>query len=81
MAGVLRPLDTGPSSTVVLGYLSRGGTLDVEGMLFANRCTWAHAVVAAAALLGVDPRSLLQPHELVAVQGKGNPEDIRGRHT
>jgi len=77
MAGVLRPLDTGPASCSVLGYLSRGGTLDVHGMLFANRCTWAHVLDAAAGLLGIDARSLLEPAELAAVQARGDPQVLR----
>ena len=35
MLGLLRRLDGGPSKTVAHGYISRGGTLDVAGMLFA----------------------------------------------
>ena len=54
MLGVLRRLDNGPSSTRALGYLSRGGTLDVAGMLFANRCTWVEAVRAAVDVTGWD---------------------------
>ncbi|CAG9183969.1 phosphoketolase family protein [Cupriavidus pinatubonensis] len=73
ICGVLRRIDTGPRRTAVLGYLSRGGTLDVEGMLFANRCTWAHAVAAAAEVCELDVSSLLQPEELQAVLGRGNP--------
>lgn len=34
----------GPVRTRALGFLNRGGTLDVFCMLLANRCTWAHAV-------------------------------------
>lgn len=54
MLGVLRRLDNGPSRTRALGYLSRGGTLDVAGMLFANRCTWVQAIRAAADVTGWD---------------------------
>jgi hypothetical protein len=35
-----------------LGYINRGGTLDVAGMLIANRCTWADAIYAAAQVTG-----------------------------
>ena len=52
MLGLLRRLDSGPRKTRALGYISRGGTLDVPGMLIANRCTWHHAVEAAAAVTG-----------------------------
>lgn len=79
ICGVLRRLDTGPQHTTVLGYLSRGGTLDVEGMLFANRCTWAHAVAAAAGVCGLDAGRLLQPMELQSVQGREGPAALRLR--
>ncbi|MEO8161076.1 MAG: xylulose 5-phosphate 3-epimerase, partial [Arenimonas sp.] len=39
--GVLRRIDSGPATTRALGYINRGGTLDVAGLLFANRTTWA----------------------------------------
>ena len=55
MQGLLRPIDPGPSHMVSLGYISHGGTLDVDGMLAANRCTWAHVVAAAASVAGWDP--------------------------
>ncbi len=51
MTGLLRRLDGGPDRLRSLGFLSRGGTFDVFGMLFVNRCTWAHIVEAAAVLL------------------------------
>jgi len=73
MTGLLRRLDTGPLRTRALGYLSRGGTLDVNGMLFANRSTWAHAVAAAAEVLDVAVEQLLDAPEFAAVQGRGEP--------
>lgn len=54
-----------------LGYRSRGGTLDAAGMLFANACTWTHAVCATAQLLHVDAATWLEPDELAAVAGRG----------
>jgi phosphoketolase len=74
--GVLRRIDTGPRRTRALGYIARGGTLDVAGMLFANRCTWAHAVAEAAEALGVDPAGLLGGDELAAVRGRGDPRTV-----
>jgi phosphoketolase len=73
LAGVLRPLDTGAARTRVLGYVNRGGTLDTFGMLFANRCTFAHVLVDAAELLGVTADSLLSADELAAVRGEADP--------
>ncbi len=77
MLGVLRRLDGGPGRTRALGYISRGGTLDVAGMLFANRCTWAHAVDAAATLTGCARDHLLGPAELAALDGHGACDDLR----
>ncbi|HMN64395.1 MAG TPA: xylulose 5-phosphate 3-epimerase [Burkholderiaceae bacterium] len=76
MLGLLRRIDTGPHRTVGLGFISRGGTLDVGGMLFANRCTWAHIVATAAPLANADPSSLLTEDELAAVLGRGNPRIV-----
>jgi hypothetical protein len=56
-----------------LGFINRGGTLDVEGLLFANRCTWAHIVGAAATLLAVPPDTWLEADEVDAIEGHGDP--------
>lgn len=50
MLGLLRRIDDGPAKTRALGYISRGGTLDVAGMLLANRCSWVHVAAAADAV-------------------------------
>lgn len=63
----------------VLGYINRGGTLDDFGMLFANRCTWAHALDAYAQLSQTDLSQYLSPEERAAVQGKGQPAHLRPR--
>ena len=78
--GLLRRLDTGAQKTRVLGFLSRGGTLDVGGMLFANRTTWAHAVAAAADAAGLELEQLLEPAELRAVRGQDNPRTIMSQY-
>ncbi len=70
MLGVLRPLDTGPTLMRGLGYLNRGGTLDVSGMLFTNRCTWTHAVAAAADALQIDRSVLLDADEIAVALGR-----------
>ena len=77
MLGLLRRLDGGPERTRALGYLSRGGTLDTPGMLFANRCTWAHAAVACADLLGADAADVLTPGEMAAVRGEAHPRILQ----
>lgn len=76
MLGLLRRLDGGPLRTAARGYISRGGTLDVAGMLFANRCSWAHLVDAATSLAGWSRDELLAPAERDAVDGSGYPPDL-----
>lgn len=71
--GALRRLDTGPATTRALGFINRGGTLNLQGMLYANRCTWAHLVYEAASVRGIDVARLLSEEELAAVQGNGDP--------
>lgn len=61
------------SHSRVLGYINRGGTLNEAGMLFANRCSWAHALKAGAELLGRPAADFLTEQELAAVEGQGNP--------
>lgn len=74
--GVVRPLDTGARTSRFLGFCGRGGTLDTNGMLFANRSTWAHVVVAAADVLGRQAEDFLTSAELDAVNGDRAPKDI-----
>ncbi len=71
--GTIRPLDTGPQCTHVLGYANRGGTLDAAGMLFANGCTWAHVLMKAAAALGCAREDLLTTEEIAATRGQADP--------
>lgn len=73
MLGLLRRLDGGPARTTARGYISRGGTLDVSGMLFANGCSWAHLIDAAASLAGWSRDDLLTPEERNAIDGRGDP--------
>ncbi|WXL27225.1 xylulose 5-phosphate 3-epimerase [Ectopseudomonas mendocina] len=61
----------------VLGYLNRGGTLDEAGMLFANRSSWAHVLVACAELLNRPLRDFLSEAERAAVEGRGEPRCLR----
>lgn len=77
MQGLLRRIDPGPERMVSLGYIGRGGTLDVFGMLFANRCTWGHIVEGAAKVLKVSASHLLEPCEATAVAGKTNPRALQ----
>lgn len=75
--GVLRPLDTGPTSSRFMGYRNRGGTLDVFGMLFANQQSWAHLVQQVAQLLGVNAQHWLSAAQLAAVNGQASPDILR----
>ncbi len=77
MLGLLRRIDLGPARTAALGYRNRGGTLDTFGMLFANQCSWAHAVAAALALCGEAARPCLSDAEQAALAGRGNPDLLR----
>jgi len=74
-----RPLDLGPAKTLALGYINQGGTLDSEGMLFANKCTWAHAALQLARRLGRSDDVWLSAAELSAVLGRGDPYQLISR--
>lgn len=74
--GILQPLNTGKDTTAGLGYINSGGTLNVSGMLFMNRCTWAHALDEVARILGMQRKDLLSPEEITAIDGKMSPEGV-----
>jgi len=71
--GHLHPLFPDPGRSRVLGYVNRGGTLNEAGMLFTNRCSWAHALAACASVLDKPPGEWLSSAELAAVEGRGDP--------
>ena len=75
MLGVLAPLSTG-ARTAALGFVNHGGTLNVEGMLFVNGSTWAHAVAAAGRLLGIERAELLTAEEQAALDHRRSPEGV-----
>jgi phosphoketolase len=76
LLGTLQPLHTGRDQTIALGFVAQGGTLTVPGMLFVNRCTWAHALAAVASVLGLPREELLTPEELAVLDGKASPEGV-----
>jgi len=78
MTGILRRIDNGPLHFRALGYRNRGGTLDVNGMLFANGCTWAHLIQAAAAMLHLKRETFLTSDECAALDGHGDPRVLFG---
>jgi hypothetical protein len=45
-------------------------------MLFANRCTWAHVVDAAATVAGWSREVLLDRAQRTAIDGIGDPSDL-----
>lgn len=73
LVGTIRPLDTGSRATHVLGYANRGGTLDTNGMLYANGCTWAHVLEKIAQSLKGDVSDFLYIDEIAALQGTAEP--------
>lgn len=78
MTGVLRKLDTGADSTRFMGYRNKGGTLDVFGMLYANKQSWLHIVHEAVLLLkDVKLNVLLGTEEMAALQGEASGETMR----
>jgi phosphoketolase len=74
--GALRPLDTGPTRTIALGFINRGGTLDANGMLFVNRMTWAHVLDAVALVAEIPRADLLTDNEQDALDRKRNPQGV-----
>jgi phosphoketolase len=73
--GVLGPLHTGPA-TVGLGYTNHGGTLSTQGMVFVNRCSWAHCLREAGQLLQLPEADLLSTEERQALDGKRSPHGV-----
>ncbi len=76
LAGILQPLHTGHGKTAALGFVGQGGTLTVAGMLFVNRCTWAHILDEAAQLLNLRRQEVLTAQELAALDGQASPHGV-----
>lgn len=68
-----RPLDLGANKTIALGYQNQGGTLDSDGMLFANQCTWAHGALRLSRQTHRADDAWLCQDEVDAVLGRGDP--------
>jgi phosphoketolase len=75
LLGGLQPLNTG-RQTSALGFVNQGGTLTTAGLLFINRCTWAHVLLEVARVLGLAREDLMSPQELAALDGKASPEGV-----
>jgi len=76
LLGLVAPLHTGRGRTAALGFLGLGGTLTTSGMLFVNRCTWAHILQESARLAGLPRESLLSRGEMDVLDGRIAPEGI-----
>ena len=75
LLGTLQPLNTG-DRTAALGFVNQGGTFSIGGMLFVNRCTWAHVLVECARTAGLNREDLLAADELAALDGRATPEGV-----
>jgi phosphoketolase len=75
LLGTLQPLNTG-DRTAALGFVNQGGTLSIGGMLFVNRCTWAHVLMECARTASLTRESLLSGDELAALDGRATPEGM-----
>ena len=73
--GLLGPLWSGKQSRV-LGYIAQGGTLNTSGLMFINRCTWAHCLEEAAKLLGISRDRFLTAVECDALDGRMSPQNL-----
>jgi phosphoketolase len=73
--GLLGALHTG-AHTSGLGYINQGGTLNTSGMLFVNRCSWAHCLAEVARLLNLPRTQLLSASEVQALDGTHSPHDV-----
>ncbi|HSW62578.1 MAG TPA: hypothetical protein VLH56_04580 [Dissulfurispiraceae bacterium] len=76
LLGTLQSLNTGRGRTAGLGFINHGGTLNVPGMLFVNRCTWAHIVNEVAQVLQMRRDDLLTEEELDVLDGTASPEGV-----
>jgi len=75
LVGLLEPFHRA-RSVAGLGYINRGGTYDTPGLLFVNRCSWAHCVAEVARLGGFEKERLLDTRELAALNGETSPQGI-----
>jgi phosphoketolase len=76
LLGTLQPVNTGSDLSAALGFINQGGTLNVPGMLFVNRCTWVNILLEVARVLGMLQEELLTPEELAVLDGKSSPEGV-----
>lgn len=65
--GHARQLDLGPNHSKVLGYINRGGTLDTQALMYANKCTWAHGLMSLASISNQSSDAWLSKEEYAAI--------------
>ena len=66
-----------PARRAALGYLGAGGTLDVDGLLYVNRSSWAHVLRALARVRRRSTRRPIStPRERAALDGRRNPTGV-----
>jgi hypothetical protein len=58
------------------GFINAGGTLSTPGMLFVNRCSWAHIVRSACELLERPVAEALSGEEIAALEGRASPHGV-----
>lgn len=73
IVGALAPFLSG-RNLMTSGFINRGGTLSVLGMLFVNKCSWLHMVGNCAKMLEIDIKSLLSSHEVKVLEGRETPD-------
>lgn len=73
--GVLQPLNTG-DRTAALGFIVQGGTLTTPGLLFVNRCSWAHILEESARVLNISREAFITTEEQAALDGQASPEGV-----
>lgn len=71
--GAISPLLSG-RNIMLSGFINRGGTLSVAGMLFVNKCSWLHMVGNACKMLKINLRDVLSNKEIKVLEGKLIPE-------
>lgn len=72
--GTLQPLWQGKNVSA-LGFINQGGTLNVDGMMFVNKCSWAHILQQVEKISDMKI-NLLNDQEKQALSGKISPENI-----
>jgi phosphoketolase len=76
LLGTLQPLHTGRGRTEALGFMNHGGTLSIAGLMYINRCTWAHVIAKCAEVMDADVSDLLSAEELDAISGRRSPHGV-----